>query len=177
MDLYVDGNIAQTFSPEDAMRYFARLLGVDGRSLRPTVSQEMPHAFYFTSSAKQNARPSSSLVMNGWPLDYAISQIGTVVPQRMFSSGSPIGAQCCANVSLNMPIFLVHNDRVTIGLALARPGAVVGDCATLLGAGDAAPVGSGSSLYIRINVSIPPLCPPPSMSARHCLWSVAEAWF
>lgn len=162
MDLYVDGNIAQTFSPQGAMQYFTRLLGVDARSLRPTVSQEMPHALFFTSPAVQNARPSSSLVIDGRPLDYAISQVGTVVPQHMFSSGSPIGAQRCANISLNMPIFFVHNDRVTLGLALARSGAVGGDSATLLGAGDPAPVGNGSSLYVRINVSIyfPPICPP-----------------
>ena len=151
------------------MRYFSRLLGVDGRSLRPTVSQEIPHAFFFTSTAVQNARPSSSLVINGRPLDYAISQVGTVVPQRMFSSGSPIDAQRCANVSLNMPVFFVHNDRVTLGLALAMPGAVGGDSATLLGAGDAAPVGNGSSLYVRINVSIFPPLSPPSMITRQCL--------
>ena len=160
MDLYVDGNIAQTFSPEDAMQYFARLLGVDGRSLRPTLSQEMPHAFFVTSFAVQNARPS--LVINERPVDYAISQVGTVVPQRMFSPGSAMDTKRCANVSLNMPIFFIHNDRVTLGLALARSGAVGGDRATLLGAGDVAPVGNGSSLYVRINVSIfRPLVPHP----------------
>jgi hypothetical protein len=150
------------------MWYFTRLLGVDGRSLRPTVSQERPHAFFFTNSAVQNARPS--LVINERPLDYAISQVGTVVPQRMYSSGGPTEARRCANVSLNLPVFFVLNDRVTLGLALARPGAVGGDRATLLGAGDAAPVGNGSSLYVRINVSIFPLPPPPpSMITRHYL--------
>jgi hypothetical protein len=68
------------FSPEGAMRYFARLLGA---SLRPAVSEECPHPFFITSPAMKNAHPF--IVINGRPLDYAISQTGTVVPQRMWS--------------------------------------------------------------------------------------------
>ena len=150
MDLYVDGNIAQMFSPQGAMRYFTHLLGVDVRSLRPTVFLEPPHPFFITSPAAANVRPS--LAINGRPLDYAISQAGTVVPQRMWSPGSPMDPNRQANVSLNMPIFFVHNDRVTLGLPLLR--AVAGDCTTLLGAGDTAPIGNGSTMYIRINESI-----------------------
>jgi hypothetical protein len=41
---------------------------------------------------------------------------------------------------------------VTLGIPLLK---VIGrDSATLLGAGDTAPIGNGSTLYIRINVSI-----------------------
>ena len=152
MDLYIDGNIAQMFSPEGTMRYFVRLLGVDVRSLRPVVSQERPHPFFLTSPAVENICPS--LAINGRPLDYAISRAGTIVPQRMWSSGTPTDTRCQSNVLLNMPIFFVHDDRVTLGLPLLR--AVVGgtDCleATLLGAGDTTPVGNCSSMYIRINV-------------------------
>jgi len=152
MDLYIDGNIAQMFSPEGAMRYFARLLGVDARSLRPIVSQERPHPFFLTSPAVENVR--SSLAINGRPLDYAISRAGTIVPQRMRSSGTPKDARRQSNVLLNMPIFFVHDDRVTLGLPLLR--AVAGGTdrpeATLLGAGDATPVGNCSTMYIRINV-------------------------
>jgi hypothetical protein len=144
MDLYIDGNIAQTFSPEGAARYFSRLLGVDARSLRPAVSQESPHAFFVTSLAVQNAHPT--LAINGRPLDYAISLAGTVVPQRMFSSGNPTD-------SLNMPIYFLHSDRVTLGLALGRSGNVRSDRTALLGAGNALPVGNGSTLYFRINAS------------------------
>jgi hypothetical protein len=150
MDLFVDGNIAQMFSPEGAVRFFARLLGVDARSLRPTVSQERLHAFFVTSSDVQSARPS--LAINGRPIDYTISQAGTVVPQRMWSSGIPSDAQLFANASLNMPVFFVHNDRATLGLPL--PKAVGGSRATLLGAGDPAPIGNSSTMYIRINVGI-----------------------
>jgi hypothetical protein len=135
------------FSPEGAARFFARLLGVDARSLRPTVSQGRLHAFFIMSSDVQSARPS--LAINGRPLDYAISQAGTVVPQRMWSSGIP---SALGNTSLNMPVFFVHNDHATLGLPLPR--AVGGSRATLLGAGDTAPIGNGSTMYIRINVGI-----------------------
>ena len=162
MDLYVDGNIAQMFSPEGATLYFSRLLGVDARCLRPTVSSELPHAFFITGPAMhanvQNARPS--LDMNGRPLDYAISQAGTVVPQRMWSPGSPMDAKRQVSVSLNMPIFFVHTDRVTLGLPLLS--AVEGERVTLLGASDPAPVGNCSTTYIRLNV----IFFSPSMIAR-----------
>jgi hypothetical protein len=150
MDLFVDGNIAQMFSPEGASRFFARLLGVDPRSLRPTLSQEKLYAFFITSSAVQSARPS--LGIDGRPLDYAITHAGTVVPQRMWASGIPSDVQHYANTSLNMPAFFVHNDRATLGLPLLK--AVNGSRATLLGADDTAPIGNGSTMYIRINVGI-----------------------
>ena len=150
MDLFIDGNISQTFSPEGAAQFFARLLGVDPRSLRPTLSQGRLHAFFITSSAVQSARPS--LAINGRPLDYAITQAGTVVPQRMWASGIPSDAGHLANASLNMPVFFVHDDRATLGLPLLR--AVNGSRATLIGASDTAPIGNGSTMYIRINVGI-----------------------
>ena len=150
MDLYVDGNISQMTGPEDAARYFARLLGVDPRSLRPAVSQNWPHAFFITSPAVQNARPH--LDINGRPLDYAISQAGTVVPQYMWSSGDPTDGQRYATVALKMPIFFVPRDRITLGLPLV--GAVEGGGANIVGASDMAPIGDNSTLYIRIRVSV-----------------------
>ena len=150
MDLFIDGNISQMFSPEGAALFFARLLGVDPRSLRPTLSQERLHAFFITSSAVQSARPS--LAINGRPLDYAITQAGTVVPQRMWTSGIPSGAQHFANASLNMPVFFVHNHGTTLGLPLLR--AVNGSREALIWAGDTAPIGNSSTMYIRINVGI-----------------------
>ncbi|KAH9980588.1 hypothetical protein BJV74DRAFT_779394 [Russula compacta] len=134
------------FYPEGAAAYFARLLRVDARSLRPTVSHEWPHAFFITGHAV-NAPPS--LFINGvpaWLLDYAIRQVGTIVPQRIWSPSDP---QRYVNVSLNMPIFFAHRDRVNLGLPLLT--AAAGHCATLLGAGTTTPVGDCSTMYIRMN--------------------------
>lgn len=150
MDLFVDGNIAQMSGPEGAARYFARLLGVDARSLRPAVTQDWPYAFFVTSPAVQTARPY--LDINGQPLDYAISQAGTVVPQSMWTPGNPADGQRYANVPLNMPIFFVPLDRITLGLPLLR--AVEGGHANIQGANDTAPIGNGSTMYIRVRVSI-----------------------
>jgi hypothetical protein len=152
MDLRIDGNIAQTFGPESAAEYFARLLRVDVRSLRPIGTQEWPHAFFITSPAVEDAPPSAHIGGRpAWLLDYAIRQIGTVVPQRIWSAQNPSDAQRYGNAQLNMPIFFVHNDRVNLGLP--QPRAVAGDCAMLLGANATAPVGDCSTTYIRINVS------------------------
>ncbi|KAI0255572.1 hypothetical protein BJV78DRAFT_1279317 [Lactifluus subvellereus] len=151
MDLCVDGNIAQTFGPERATQYFARLLRVDLRSLRPTGSQEWPHAFFITSPAVKNSPPSVLIDRQpAWLLDYAIRDVGTVVPQHIWSVHHPSdGGRYYKNVPLNMPIFFVHNDRVTLGLPLLR--AAAGDCMTLLGVGAAPPVGDCSTTSIRIN--------------------------
>jgi len=150
MDLFVDGNIAQMSGPEGAARYFARLLGVDARSLRPSVTQDWPYAFFITSPAVQTARPY--LDVNGRPLDCAISQAGTVVPQSMWSPGNPADGQRYANVPLNMPIFFVPLDRVTLGLPLLR--AVEGGHTNIQGANDTAPIGNSTTMYIRVRVSI-----------------------
>ena len=153
MDLCIDGNIAQTFGPERATRYFARLLRVDPRTLRPTRPQARPHAFFITSPAVKNTPPSALIDgQPAWLLDYAIRDVGTVVPQHIWSVHHPSDDQRhYKNVPLNMPIFFVHNDRVTLGLPLLR--AAAGDCMTLLGVGAAPLVGDCSTTYIRINVS------------------------
>ena len=154
MDLCIDGNIAQTFGPEGATRYFARLLRVDPRSLRATGSQDWPHAFFITSPVVKNS-PSSILIdgQPAWLLDYAIRDVGTVVPQYIWPVHHPSdGQRYYKNVPLNLPIFFVHKDRVTLGLPLLR--AATGDCMTLLGVGATPPVGDSFTTYIRINVSI-----------------------
>jgi hypothetical protein len=159
MDLSIDGNIAQTFGPEHAAEYFARLLQIDVRTLQLVGSQEWPNAFFVTSPAVQNAPPFAHI--NGrpaWLLDYAIRQVGTVVPQRIWTPQNPSDAQRFGNVPLNMPLLFVHRDRVNLGLPLLR--AAAGDCVMLAGLGAAAPVGDGSTTYIRINVSIFPRSSP-----------------
>ena len=154
MNLYIDGNIAHMVGPEDAARYFVRLLGVDARSLHPAISDRPPHAFFITDLAAQAVRPS--LAINGRPLDYAITDAGTVVPQRMWSSGNPADVQRYANVSLNMPVFFVRGDQGTLGLTLleAVEGGRGRGLLGLLGAHNAAPIGNGHTMYVRINVSI-----------------------
>jgi hypothetical protein len=163
MDLLVDSNLAHMFGPEGAALYFARLLKADVRSLHPTMSQEWPHAFFITSpSTAQNAAAAAAptLYINRRPaqlLDYTIRQVGTVVPQAIWPPGNNntsdnTPARSAKAASLNMPIFFVGIDRVSLGLPL-RVAIAEGDRAPLQGAGSPAPIGHGSTTYIRITVS------------------------
>jgi hypothetical protein len=173
MDLLVDGNLAHMFGPEVAALYFARLLKVDVRSLHPTMSQEWPHAFFIASPTVQNAAGAGAgagastpqaptLYIDQQPaqlLDYTIRQVGTVVPQGIWPPGNnnntlaDTPARSAKAVSLNMPIFFVGMDRVSLGLPL-YVAIVEGDRVQLQGAGSLAPIGHGSTTYIRITVSI-----------------------
>ena len=162
MDILVDSNLAHMFGPEGAALYFARLLKVDVRSLHPTMSQEWPHAFFITSPTAQTA---PTLYINRRPaqlLDYTIRQVGTVVPQAIWPPGNTSDntpARSAKAASLNMPIFFVGTDRVSLGLPL-RVAIAEGDRAPLHGAGSPASIGRGSTTYIRITVSKHPLKVP-----------------
>ena len=163
MDLCIDGNIAQTFGPENAAEYFSRLLRMNARSLQPVGFQEWPNAFFITGLAVQNAPPPSVHIdgQPAWLLDYAIRQVGTVVPQRIWSAQNPYDAQRYGIVPLNMPIFFVHKYRVNVGLP--QPTAAGGDCSMLLGADGVAPIGDCSTMFIRINVSPVPKSQPKNL--------------
>ncbi|KAF8494399.1 hypothetical protein F5888DRAFT_656350 [Russula emetica] len=170
-DLLVDSNLAHMFGPEGAAIYFSRLLKVDVRSLHPMMSEEWPHAFFITSPTIVQNTPQTSqastptLYINRRPaqlLDYTIRQVGTVVPQGIWPPGNnnnnnntssdtppPPPPRSAKAASLNMPIFFVGMDRISLGLPL--PMAITeGDRAPLQGANSPAPIGHGSTTYIRI---------------------------
>ena len=150
-ELYIDGNIAQMFRPEGAAAYFARLLHVDLRTLRFLPTKDWPSAFLICSPQVPNARPFT--IAHGhpaWLLDFAIRPIGTVVQQRIWAPQNE--AQRLAHAPLNMPIFFVLNDHVTLGLPIVS--AAARDHMTLRGAGTPAPVGECSTTFIRINVRV-----------------------
>ena len=163
MDLLVDGILAHMFGPEDAALYFARLLKIDIRSLHPTMSQEWPHAFFITSQTVQSTttpQAAPTLCINRRPaqlLDYTIRQVGTVVPQGIWPPGNNASdsppARSPKATSLNMPIYFVGMDRISLGLSL-HVAIAEGDRAQLQDAGSPAPIGHGSTTYIRITVSI-----------------------
>jgi hypothetical protein len=84
-----------------------------------------------------------------WLLDFTIRSIGTVVQQRIWAPHNEVKRHI--HGPLNMPIFFVLKDSVTVGLPILN--AAARDIMTLRGAGTPAPVGEGSSTLIRINVS------------------------
>ena len=156
-DLFVDGNIAQTFGPQVAESYLCRLLQVYRRSFRATNDPRWPSAFFTTQPPLAHGRPFPDTYGRPiWLLDFAIRNRGTVVRQQIWAPQNE--AQRHAHAPLNMPIFFVHNDQVTLGLPISI--AATRDPMTLFGAGTPASVGDCSTTFIRINGSDPPLPPP-----------------
>ena len=141
--LYTHGYIARTLEPRDTAQYLTRLLRMDEHLIQLTFTQEWPGAFIITHP-----------VTNGpaLPVDYVLQNYGTVVPQRIWSPGTRSDAQRYNNVSLNMPIFFLQNDRKTLGLLLVN--AAAGDCMGLLNARAPALVGNPHTITIRIKVSV-----------------------
>ena len=154
-ELYIDGNIANMFGQEGATAYFSRLLQVDLRSLRFIPTKEWPSAFLICNPQVPHARPFTITRGNpAWLLDFEIRPIGTVVQQRIWAPVPQNEAQRLpvAHAPLNMPIFFVLNDHVTLGLPIVS--AAARDHMTLRGAGTPAPVGECSTTFIRINVRV-----------------------
>jgi hypothetical protein len=150
--LYTHGYIARTLGARDTAQYLTRLSRVDERFLQLTSCNDWPNTFLITNPA-MNVQPSIYISNRPvWLLDYELRNYGTVVPQSIWSPGTPSDAQRYNNVTLNLPIFFVQRDRRTLGLQLVH--AAAGDCMRLLNARDAAPVGSCHTTSIRIKVSV-----------------------
>lgn len=146
-DLHVDGTIARMFGPFDAGRYFARLLQMDPNTIQTTRDPQWPSAFFIILPAPRVRHFTIVQGRPAWLLDYAIRHGGTVVQQRIWAPQNE--AQRHAHVPLNMPIFFIHSDRVTLGLPIVS--AATRDPTTLLDTGKAAQVGDCSTTFIRIN--------------------------
>ena len=147
-ELYIDGYISQMFRSEGATAYFARLLHVNLRTLRPTP--EWPSMFLICNPQVPHARPFTTIRGHpAWLLDFAIRSVGTVVQQRIWAPQNE--AQRHAYARLNMPIFFALNDGITLGLPIVSTAA--GNHVPLRGTGNPAPVGDNFSTLIRINVS------------------------
>jgi hypothetical protein len=152
--LFTHGYITRTFGARDTAQYLTRLLRVDERFLQPISSHEWPDAFFITNPVIPNTHPHIYIANRpAWLLDYVLRSYGTVVPQRIWSPGTPSDAQRYNNVPLNLPIFFVQNDLRALGLRLVH--AADSDCTGILNARDRAPVGTCHTTSIRIMVSIP----------------------
>ena len=133
-----------------APRYITRILHFNEHDIQLVASNG---AFLLIHPAVQGVHPITYFNNRpAWLLDYMVRNVGTVVPQRLWTPSSPADAQRYANVPLLMPIFFVLNG--TVGLPLNQ--AAAGDCAALLNAHLRAPVGDRSTATIRITVSIFP---------------------
>ena len=148
--LYTHAYVARMLGTRQAPGYFTHLLHFDERNFRLVVSNG---AFLLLHPSVQNAHPATHVGnRHAWLLDYMLRDVGTVVPQRLWSLAATSDAQRYGTAQLNMPIFFVQRDRTTIGLPLNQ--AASGDCSALLNARHPAPVGLRHTAFIRIMVSI-----------------------
>ena len=109
----------------------------------------LPERLFFAAPTSQPGLESNQ---EGWPIDYAIKNIGRVIPQQRWSPRTATHEQRYVhNEQLRPPIFFVLNDCTKLGLPLKA--AAAGNCMSLRGAEQAAGVGPRSQAEIRINVS------------------------
>jgi hypothetical protein len=150
--LYTDGYIACMIGPGRAPRYFSQLLRVNEHTFQLIVSNGI---FLLLHPAVPNVHPITHIGNRpAWLLDYMLQNVGTVIPQRLWSPTTTSDAQRYGTVPLNMPIFFVQRDRTTLGLPLNL--ASSGNCSALVNARHPAPVGPISTLFVRIMVSRSP---------------------
>ena len=150
--LYTHGYVARMLGTTQAPGYFAHLLHFEESKFRLVVSNG---EFLILHPAVQNVHPITHVGNRpAWLLDHMSSDVGMVVPQRLWSPAATSDAERYGTAQLNMPIFFVQRDRATLGLPLNQ--AASGNCSALLNARLPAPVGLYHTTFIRIMVSIFP---------------------
>ncbi|KAI0041045.1 hypothetical protein FA95DRAFT_1683444 [Auriscalpium vulgare] len=138
-ELYLNGYISNTFSPNGAQYYFACLLKVQSPNLHPTWSpQGWPGAAFITLGNGQTRL-----------LDYYFNpSSGSVIPQRLWFPHSVTDQrQYVAEAQLESPVFFVHENGA---LGVTLPNALTGNCHSLRGVRHAAPIGGKASTHLRI---------------------------
>ncbi|KAI0277836.1 hypothetical protein BGY98DRAFT_1186968 [Russula aff. rugulosa BPL654] len=142
------------FLESAALRVLRVLLPPPSSNLCPMLFEEgMPYAPNFPAnevgSHKKNVHPITYIGNRpAWLLDYIVRDVGTVVPQSLWSPPTTTDAQRYSIASLNMPIFFIQRDRTTLGLPLNQ--AATGNCSAILNAHQTAPVGDCHTTFIRI---------------------------
>ena len=143
--LIIDGYIAQTFGPQDAEEYHVSLL-------RREPGQGQFQA-YVADTGEIFATPTlgSTSGQHDWVIDYVVRDLGPVIKQKLWTPKKPSHKlRWVDREQLHPPIFFIHKNSRDLGLRLND--AAAGDCTCLLGAEEAAPVGSMAHAHIRINV-------------------------
>jgi hypothetical protein len=137
--LLVDGCISTMFGPRDAEVYQSTLLRRGAGPLQEYKDPGYPRTFFAVPSPGPFVGPQTP-----WVVDYVIGDMGTVVPQKLWSPR-------LRHEFLRPPIFFFRNG----GLGLPLNQAAGGNCMYLHGAPHPAPLGEncGNHTQIRINVS------------------------
>ncbi|KAH9021303.1 hypothetical protein EDB85DRAFT_433210 [Lactarius pseudohatsudake] len=137
-DLLIDGYIAMTFGPRDAEAYHCTLLR---RELRPYNLTEYPGIFFAMPPHRPDLDPRQP--QTPWVIDHMVWNQGTVIGQQIWAARIQYEFLC-------PPIFFVHRNG---GLGLPLNQAAGGDCMSLRGASQPAPLGETCSTHAQIRIS------------------------
>jgi hypothetical protein len=144
--LWVDGYIAYMFDPQFAERYHTSLLRRESRDINWHTEEAGSLSFFLA------AAPITNGPVQHWIIDYVAKDTGPVIPQQIWAPRNRSDARrYVEHEQLHPPIFLVHRDSIDLGFPLTDVAA--GNCMSLRGADQTAPVGPGVHAQIRINVS------------------------
>jgi hypothetical protein len=143
-DLFIDGYIAQMFGPLDAEAYYVSLLNREPTQIQCHVD---------VTGAFLDATPLElASDRYDWVIDYAARDTGPVIQQKIWTPRRPSDrVRRVDHEHLPPPIFFIHNNGRDLGLPLVE--AAGGNCMSLRGAEEEAPVGPSAHAQIRINVS------------------------
>jgi hypothetical protein len=149
--LLVDGYISQTFRSRAAEQYFLNLLKLTAIPTHATSPITWREGYFFFVYSVPPHVPRSLNPPARWAIDRCIVDGGTIVPQTMWSPGSPVARRLNVEKALlQMPIFFEDKNGI-LGLSL---GASIDDgCHVLRDANDPAPLGPKTTAHIRILVS------------------------
>ncbi|KAH9011529.1 hypothetical protein EDB83DRAFT_371902 [Lactarius deliciosus] len=147
--LLIDGYISQTFRSRAAEQYILELL----KSTSIPPHETLPYSgkeghFFFVYSVPPHIPARFPNPPGHWLLDRGIVDMGTVVPQTMWSPRSPINRrQNVERAMLQMPVFFEDKDG---GLGLSLEASIDARCDVLRDGNDPAPLGGKTTLHIRI---------------------------
>jgi hypothetical protein len=145
-DLCIDGYIAQMFGPQAAQEYHDSQLKRKPGQIQVLADVAGTDAFLATPP------PGPTSGQYGWIMDYAVKDRGPVIRQKIWVPKKLSDKlRWVDHDQLHLPIFFIHKNGQDLGLPLDV--AAGGNCVSLRGAEEAAPVGSSAHAQIRINVS------------------------
>ncbi|KAF8495891.1 hypothetical protein F5888DRAFT_1804443 [Russula emetica] len=150
-DILVDGFIARTFTPQDALDFFALLLKTPDflRHHRILYSKGVWYAMR-NAPYVQSPSPAASIQNPSLPLDYSVRTTrGTVIPQRRWTPADEVDVhrhvECSA---LQPPIFFINHNG---GTGFWLPDILQGRHHDLYDGDREAQLGGKTTTHIRIN--------------------------
>ena len=150
-DLFVDGFLANTFSPRDAYNFFVLLMETPNFLQQYRVSYSHSQGLWYIARDAPSpslGAPSQNVSL---PLDFSIKVTqGTVVPQRRWTPADEVDIRRHVEARLQLPVFFVNRNG---GVGFLLSDILQGRDQDLHNRDCQASFGGRSTTHIRIDVS------------------------